>query len=246
MQETDGRKCMFCDGAPLTVEHAFPQWLSKVVPGDGNFTNVQVLPPRASRRTPLMDIRVRAVCAGCNNGWMSRLEAAAKPLLSPMIRGEVSTLSPSDQRTIAAWAVKTAIVLQATGPARDIPSSHGRRLRERGGAPPGVAVGVGCYVGEVSAMYGATRLHILLDDAREQELPSRQDPRFGYRATICVGHLALQAFQFEMTQFVDPAFGMPPVPPFLLVWPGLRPVVRWPPAVPIDDRLLKALVERAA
>jgi hypothetical protein len=243
---TDRRTCVFCGSAPVTAEHALPQWMSKVVPGNGRFTHLQIKPARTARRTPMIDIRVRVVCSNCNSGWMSQLETSSMNVLSPMIRGEVTTLSIDEQKTVAAWAVKTAIVLQATGPARDIPGSHARRLRERGEAPPGVAVAVGHYVGTMSAMYGGTRLHILPEEGRDHDLPSRRDPRFGYRATICVGHLAIQAYQFETTQFVDPDFGIPRVPPFLSIWPAPRSVVRWPPPLALDDRALRALVERAA
>ncbi len=56
--------------------------------------------------------RVRGICADCNNGWMSRLESAAKPILTPMILGEPVTLSTADQQVVAAWATKTALVLE--------------------------------------------------------------------------------------------------------------------------------------
>jgi hypothetical protein len=43
---------------------------------------------------------------------MSRLEGEAKPFLQPMLIGEKYTLSPMDQAIIAAWGVKTAMVLE--------------------------------------------------------------------------------------------------------------------------------------
>jgi hypothetical protein len=42
------------------------------------------------------------VCRQCNSGWLSELEAAVKPLLTPMIRGDRQTLGPEDQRIVAA------------------------------------------------------------------------------------------------------------------------------------------------
>jgi hypothetical protein len=55
------------------------------------------------------------VCRGCNNGWMSQLEAAAKPTLLELAAGRVSVseLSPG-RRTFARWALKTAAALNVS------------------------------------------------------------------------------------------------------------------------------------
>ena len=50
------------------------------------------------------------VCAKCNNGWLSELEGAAKPIIAPLIRGEARCLPYEDQALIAAWTCKTALV----------------------------------------------------------------------------------------------------------------------------------------
>jgi hypothetical protein len=40
----------------------------------------------------ILDAQVRRVCQNCNGGWMSQLEAQAKPLLEPMFDGKPMTL----------------------------------------------------------------------------------------------------------------------------------------------------------
>jgi hypothetical protein len=45
-----------------------------------------------------------------NHRWLSYLEAAAKPVLAPLILGQRRELSANDQRLIAAWACETAFV----------------------------------------------------------------------------------------------------------------------------------------
>jgi hypothetical protein len=50
------------------------------------------------------------VRAQCNNGWMSRLEDRGKPFLEPMVHGRRRMLRQGEQRTLAAWALKTAIM----------------------------------------------------------------------------------------------------------------------------------------
>jgi hypothetical protein len=44
----------------------------------------------------------------CNNGWMSDLETAVRPLM-PMIKGYNASLTTDQQITVATWAsMKTA------------------------------------------------------------------------------------------------------------------------------------------
>ena len=78
--------CIFCGGAALTREHVWPAWFLK------EHAKTPVVMERTGSRTvtlPMATLQLvlRRVCASCNNEWMSRLENAAKPLLSPVIRG---------------------------------------------------------------------------------------------------------------------------------------------------------------
>ena len=54
------------------------------------------------------------MCQSCNNGWMSALEDAVKPFVGAMLHDLSITLTHENQRTIATWAAKTAMVLEAT------------------------------------------------------------------------------------------------------------------------------------
>lgn len=53
---------------------------------------------------------VRSVCATCNNGWMSTLEAKAQRAITSMLRGHRRTYFDGGQTTIASWLMKTALV----------------------------------------------------------------------------------------------------------------------------------------
>jgi hypothetical protein len=50
------------------------------------------------------------VCQECNNGWMSRLEAAGKPILVPLIDGErtIESLTDEEAEILGKWSCKTA------------------------------------------------------------------------------------------------------------------------------------------
>jgi hypothetical protein len=61
---------------------------------------------------PTKDLLVKRVCGDCNNGWMSRLENDAKPILESILDDKLDVLNVPAQCTLALWAVKTAMVLE--------------------------------------------------------------------------------------------------------------------------------------
>jgi len=105
------------------MEHIFPNWLNESFPkellGETNVQFSTEMNGQLVRRLQYQQAdpagqRVGAVCQNCNNGWMSRLEGAVKPLLTPLIFGNKSLLSPEDQTLLATWAVKTSMVFEYT------------------------------------------------------------------------------------------------------------------------------------
>jgi hypothetical protein len=80
---------------------------------------------REYRRAP-WTVTVGAVCAGCNNGWMSRLEDETKRIAEEMVRGNAQQLSTREQATLAMWAALKVLVAEYTVPAanRAVPKSH--------------------------------------------------------------------------------------------------------------------------
>ncbi|MCD1643084.1 hypothetical protein [Aurantimonas coralicida] len=84
-----------------------------------------------------MTITSRVVCEQCNNGWMSRLEVRARPILTPLILGEECVISTGDQVVIASWIAKTAMVgeyLYETGAAAS--TREEREILRLEGVPP--------------------------------------------------------------------------------------------------------------
>ena len=136
------RLCVFCgQSGKLTNEDAFPRWLIARV-----FTKGRQVSQRWGKRTTMtgftserQNVTVRRVCATCNNGWMSALEVAARPLLLPWINGNRTRLLYEQQQTIATWAVKTTMMLQYTPMHRDglvIPTAHYAALGADPTRPP--------------------------------------------------------------------------------------------------------------
>lgn len=125
-----GEPCAFCQGAGRkNKEHAIPQWISRSLGGTGpgsfhGYRAVTIPPYRTTDGTivnqwavredqPVKTVNVvtRQVCQGCNGGWMNRLEDDVKPILVPLITGQVRELPPADMWVLAAWATKTAMAL---------------------------------------------------------------------------------------------------------------------------------------
>src|SRR5207249_875584 len=127
------RRCVFDGRRPLTVEHAIPDWVRAYLPGEGDLTST-----RGERewRTKALSITVDRVCADCNSGWMSRLEDRAKPLLADPIQSRRRRWTPREQRTVATWAYKTALMGGLATGHSHVPEAHFRHLR-RNLHPPG-------------------------------------------------------------------------------------------------------------
>ncbi len=237
------RSCAFCGRQDeLTNEHAWPDWISGVVPDKpGSEIYVRHDDRRTgdtgSRRysSPPFSSTVKRVCKPCNNGWMSDLEGAAKPLLTPMLTGRSIVLSPSDQATIALWAVKTALMHQWTNPSgRSIPDVfyHAVYATRR---PP---VGTGVYLGRAPqnrpvAAYSHGALGI--GEPRQDSLPDT------YRIALLAGDLVI-----DIAGYLDPDRGRNPGvsrsdQKFVrTVWP-VSGTVRWPPPVRLSPRDLRGM-----
>lgn len=127
--------CFFCArDAKLTREHVIPRWLRGPLRdtvrweiGAWYRTEFEL------ERTPAIQRRqtdqiLRRVCGPCNSGWMSDLEVEVRPLLEPLIAGEVLVVSASDQELLRRWALKTAAVL---GPLQRAPDAVSPELRLR-------------------------------------------------------------------------------------------------------------------
>jgi hypothetical protein len=128
------RRCVFCrsDG-PLSGEHVLPVWLDQAAKARGSKGWTSWGTTGAERRHKKLDGVVNRVCKSCNNGWMSQLEAASKPILLPMIFGESGVVMSAEQQTIvAAWAFKTMLTADYMGADRVVPSSaYGRFYDEQ-------------------------------------------------------------------------------------------------------------------
>ena len=217
-----------------------PRWLRDALPsGDARF-RISDADGKPLWEQATFDIQAKVVCATCNNGWMSDLEAICGPLLTdPMLSGSKLTVGVAQQRAIALWVIKTAVVLEASR--RDdvfkhLPEWHARwmpRTRESGDCadpPPGISV----------VMFGR-RVDPELEDSayftvsRSVGIAARTPPHDskGYVATLVIGYVGFQVFGVNLRAGGLPKIWYGPwvVERTIPLWPPAGIAVTWPPAL---------------
>jgi hypothetical protein len=126
----------------MSREHVWPSWIRELLPAqareiahnyrfensDEGVTN--------EYRAGVFTSTVKDVCADCNNGWMSEIEARAQRLISGIFQGRGRQLHSRGQVTLARWGLLKALVAQRSFRGREsgIPGfeSHYRELFKLG------------------------------------------------------------------------------------------------------------------
>lgn len=218
--------CIFCGATPRTREHLWPDWLRREMAisaphayrleqeEDGVETRDHSFMAKVFTQT------VRAVCGKCNGGWMSQIEADAKPILQPLIQARGRRLHRAEQRKIATWALLKAVVFDQLHPQElTVPAAHRAYLFEHKQPPPGgLWVRLASYEAAEPGHYAYQGMKL----AREGELAP--DESTVYFATITVGALVLQLSGSLISQW---SFGQVPYPDefnVAEVWPATASV----------------------
>src|SRR5258708_17123026 len=107
-------KCAFCRGPKLTKGHIWPESFGSILPSAAQYHEQRIsgfstfqsdVPgPGMWERVgtgPLQKRRPRNTCVSCNGGWMSLIESAALPVVSPLILGKRSFLDLRAQQKLA-------------------------------------------------------------------------------------------------------------------------------------------------
>jgi hypothetical protein len=186
--------CIFCGGTPMSREHLWPNWLRQEAAIAELFDHrleqeVDGVETRdINFSTPPFNQVVRAVCAACNGGWMSTIEANVKPIMQDLIYGRGRTLDRDDKRKIATWAFLKACVFDELHPREQVvPREHCARLFTYKKPPPtGVAIWLGTYEAQEVGHYAYQGLLVARTGLPDPERPTV------YIATITVGTLIIQ------------------------------------------------------
>ena len=228
------RHCMFCEGPVSTREDAWPLWLLRKVGADrpGEISGQRGGAGLRTWRVAKSSFRVRFVCRACNNGWMSDLESRSKPVIEPVLGDVVQVLNAKDQRTLAVWAVKTAMVYEALRLNQPWVFTQGERelLRESWLLPPRTKVWIAKCVNLPGPCCAASDLF--------SKRPASSDQERAHVTTMAFGPLAIQVVNFRLPYVIpdstDITADLRPGPWRLTaaqVWPSLWPLMPWPPPI---------------
>ena len=241
-----GRRCVFCGASEdLNRQHLLPAWLAGVFPNSDeqvmHFRQVGTDPSDRHEwpKKPFRE-RSRVVCRTCNEGWMARLEDAAKPLLRPAVRHVPCAFDADAQRLAARWALQTCLVLQASQGDVMAPAEHFAWLREHDEPPPQAAVWIASnYRGRDGALgvnYLQKPVSLRSDDAR---LGDQSD--VGYLSFLAVGALAFVVLGHGFSRRTEIEYAGELGHGMLKIWPVAQPVVAWPPRQMMDADFMELL-----
>jgi hypothetical protein len=203
------RPCVFCGsttGEP-TDEHVIPKWARKAFDIQGPVTlhsrdrHISTDKKLVGRMQHLNLVLRGEICACCNNGWLSGLERAVQPILQPMVvSARPTALDAPAQALIAAWAVKTVLLLERAirqkYPQRrliegyEATSQEFAWLQTHSEPPPRSMVWLGCWdcKQETPAMY----------EPSGAVLPTRDGYELaGHLTTFAIGFVAFQVFTVD-------------------------------------------------
>ena len=183
-----------------------------------------------------LELVLRRVCESCNNDWMSRLENAAKRLLSPMIRGEAVSLDRNAQAIVARWSVKTAMLLEHTLGLPDERVYYRPDEREAFSQPPHIPPT------ETIVLLGGLKQepHVVSGWAGQSDLTrlsTAETVGKWSRATITLGAMLLQIQSDRYKQETGREMIVWPQPHYSRtewIWPIQHASVNFPPAVPLS------------
>ena len=239
------RSCMFCEGNASTKEDVWPVWLQKRFRSDEArvFAERQGSPV-GSWKSGNAALQVRRVCGACNNGWMSRLENEVKPLVESILNDQLTTITPWAQSTIAVWAMKTAMVLEAVSSeeAWFYMKEDRRRLHSNRTMPARTSVSVAKCVAQLD-IYSAAKNHWTTSQTGEVR---------AHVTTMAFGSLAIQVVTIRtpisIPQNVRVTYDVSDGPwdtTLVEVWPVKHEPLAWPPKHGLQSEIgLEALTER--
>jgi hypothetical protein len=228
----------------VTAEHLWPDWLRRREDIREARTHTEILwhrtnaPVRRDYDDQPFKRKANVVCGDCNHGWMSDLEQRTEQLLDGMLAGRGRALHQTGQRTLAAWALKSAMMFDQGSPAaaRVVPPEHYEALYRTGEPPIGVRVWIGAYDETQTAVAGVV--------AAEVTALGQEDPpgRNVYVRTFTVGTVAFQVFGTSNPALYELDYDWPE-PNVHRIWPR-RDSVTWLPRPALTDAALDQFSSR--
>jgi hypothetical protein len=208
----------------------------------------------AAARWPNLYIKLdRAVCADCNNGWMSEMEQAVQPFLGPMLLNEHGVeLDAHQQMNLARWAIIKILLLELS-----MRQQHSRRrtnlgyspssaelawLATNSDPPPRSRVWLGAFDAGGQVATSTQAMLLTADGGPHGRLPS-------HVTTMTLGYVLMQVFSIDYViadaqrlPALDASLPSPIDQALVRIWPTAHQVVRWPPPAYVDQATFAQVV----
>ena len=218
--------CIFCDNNSGSREHFWPKWIHE------RYAFGPLKMERRGRATvviPDPELKVKTVCGVCNNGWMSTLESENIPIIGEMVEDRPITLNANQQKLVAAWSMKTAMVGDSmkgrNAPNKFYTRDECRGMRESRTIPPLTLM----WIGRTDGMHlWNMGTDFTLNDAEGNRLATV------IAATIVAGHFVTQVVTVHMNQQGKVLTDLPCkvggwADKLIQIWPTQQSIVHWPP-----------------
>jgi hypothetical protein len=197
------KTCTFCSKPGGSVEHIIAKWLIERMEA-GDYPVVVAHRKEDSLKTRpahgLKSYTTKAVCEKCNNGWMSRLEAwfqhAMGPLVEPtwpMFDAELLRLALTERVTLAKWALKTIIMMDANSMMERIVDDATCEALYSGQLVDGLVVEV-AHIHEKAVGGMLSRGFWTRNGGRQAEWQLHTG-KLAFKAVIQFNHLAIRVFR---------------------------------------------------
>lgn len=232
------RRCIFCDGAVLTKEDVWPQWVIRLLKKNTD----EIVPVQARRnKDPLRKwskmgnraLEFNGVCRSCNNGWMSTRESETAPILIPMITNHSATLDSVQQLQIARWTMKCAMLFESMdGGGRFYTGGDRSNFRATLVLP-------GDFLEIWIAHYSGSVFRAATDHKGVQTVGANGTPYQGHMMTMIFGSLAIQILNFKCVAD-DPTPGIRirgdrDWSDYIVRLDPAIVEIHWPPKLSLDD-----------
>jgi hypothetical protein len=209
------RLCIICDERRAsTKEDIVPNWLRREI------RKLNVYAGQINQASLLV-----RMCEDCNSTFGRRYEDKAAPILKPLLRGEDTLLSPSDQRMMVRWLVKTVLFFALSRPS-DLSPAYSeffreicRQMKQEYVIPYQTMVRIGACNPTVTEDPANLMLHN----------PGPLPDAVYYSVSMC-GPIAWEVVMANPDTLTEFASSCPNTGPLFGIWPESKKDIRWQPS----------------
>jgi hypothetical protein len=202
-----------------------------VVWAEGMPSGIWTLPTRRLRQGHVGSRKIRVVCKKCNETWIGAIDEAVKPILVPLIRGEMTELTPSNKQTLATWATKVTMVAEFSNPRlRAISADQLEWFWLNRRPPRGWNVWIAAYGG---LKWRFSIYHHVV----KFPSPKRSEERAGYNTqstTIGLGYVLIHIISSNIEE-LSFELNDDSVSDLRTIWPTREAVLQWTPVRLLSD-----------